>query len=104
VDVETDNGRVVAVWFRCQLLPFRQAEVDVHRAADMDQVNRDLDTQLLGVHVLDAAQPPLPDLFPAGESELPVGEVDQVREVPPAVIEAIRRGLRKAMRLEGRRS
>ena len=36
LDVEVDKkGNVVAVWFRCQMLPFRQEDVDKHRAKDM---------------------------------------------------------------------
>ncbi len=32
LDVETHEGKVVAVWFRCQVLPFKQVEVDAVRA------------------------------------------------------------------------
>lgn len=36
IDVETDNhGDVVAVWFRCQLVKFKQHDVDDNRAASM---------------------------------------------------------------------
>ena len=36
LDVEVDkNGKVVAVWFRCQPFAFRQVEVDDARADDM---------------------------------------------------------------------
>lgn len=35
VDVETRDGEVVAVWFRCQTLPFKQTEVDQSRADEM---------------------------------------------------------------------
>jgi len=36
VDVEVDaGGQVVAVWFRCQPLPFRQAPADGARARTM---------------------------------------------------------------------
>lgn len=36
LDVEVDgSGRVVAVWFRCQPLPFRQAHADRRRALEM---------------------------------------------------------------------
>lgn len=36
LDVEVDAaGKVVAVWFRCQYLPFRQSAADSQRAADM---------------------------------------------------------------------
>mgnify|MGYP001579770811 CR=1 FL=1 len=36
VDVETDEkGQVVAVWFRCATLPFKQHRVDGERARQM---------------------------------------------------------------------
>jgi len=36
LDVETDKeGQVVAVWFRCYALPFRQCHVDDERAENM---------------------------------------------------------------------
>jgi hypothetical protein len=35
VDVETRNGKVVSVWFRCSLLKFEQHEVDAYRANEM---------------------------------------------------------------------
>ena len=37
LDVETRDGKVVSVWFRCCLLPFRQTEVDKSRADEMTQ-------------------------------------------------------------------
>lgn len=36
--IETFRGTVVAVWFRCQPLPFEQAEVDGPRATDMQRM------------------------------------------------------------------
>jgi hypothetical protein len=36
LDVETFGGQVVAVWFRCQLIAFKQTEVDDVRAVEMD--------------------------------------------------------------------
>jgi hypothetical protein len=36
VDVETSNGKVVAVWFRCCMLPFRQTEVEALRKHEME--------------------------------------------------------------------
>lgn len=39
LDVETHNGKVVAVWFRCCPLPFKQAEVGEHRAKDMNNMS-----------------------------------------------------------------
>jgi hypothetical protein len=35
LDVETHNGQVVSVWFRCQMLPFKQHEVNAMRALEM---------------------------------------------------------------------
>lgn len=55
LDIETDLfGMVVAVWFRCQMLPFRQTTVDDLRAASMCLAYRDGDIPALtGVEVLD---------------------------------------------------
>ena len=39
LDVETHRGTVVAVWFRCQPLPFRQREVDSDRAIEMERMS-----------------------------------------------------------------
>lgn len=37
LDVEVDkDGKVVAVWFRCMMLPFKQANVDEQRANEMN--------------------------------------------------------------------
>lgn len=38
LDIETRDGKVVAVWFRCQALPFGQVEVDRERAAEMESM------------------------------------------------------------------
>ena len=39
VDVEVDqNGQVVAVWFRCHPIPFRQSKAHADRAVDMRQM------------------------------------------------------------------
>jgi hypothetical protein len=36
LNVEVDpDGRVCAVWYRCQMLPFRQADVPAERADEM---------------------------------------------------------------------
>lgn len=40
-DIETQHGVVVAVWFRCQPVPFRQVEVNSNRAVDMVSMYRD---------------------------------------------------------------
>ena len=39
LDVETHNGTVVAVWFRCQVLPFKQTEVGTDRASVMEDMS-----------------------------------------------------------------
>jgi hypothetical protein len=53
LDVETDaTGRVVAVWYRCQMLPFKQRTVDDERAISMDQAGA-VPVQITGVEVLD---------------------------------------------------
>ena len=36
LDIETYNGKVVGVWFRCQHLPFTQTKVDEHRAIELE--------------------------------------------------------------------
>ena len=38
LDVETKDGKVVAVWFRCMALPFQQSEVGAERAEDMAEM------------------------------------------------------------------
>jgi hypothetical protein len=40
-DVETYDGEVVAVWFRCAALPFKQTEVDASRAKEMRRMYLD---------------------------------------------------------------
>ena len=43
LDVEVDeNGVVVAVWFRCQPLPFIQANVESDRAKEMTSMYHEL--------------------------------------------------------------
>lgn len=50
LDVETHNGNVVAVWFRCQLIAFQQVEVDENRKTEMAHASAPLIT---GVQVND---------------------------------------------------
>lgn len=51
VDVETDPaGNVVAVWFRCLMLPFKQSRVNITRA---DSVKGAKPPALLAVEVVD---------------------------------------------------
>ena len=37
--VETRHGKVVAVWFRCCMIPFEQVLVDNDRAREMAEAN-----------------------------------------------------------------
>ena len=53
LSVETHHGTVVAVWFRCQRLPFAQAEVDGARATEMESAHPDELPRLEGVKVTD---------------------------------------------------
>ena len=55
LDVELDYaGNVVAVWFRCQMLPFKQADVSNDRADDMERAYSESHIPALtGVEVLD---------------------------------------------------
>lgn len=54
LDVELDqHGNVVAVWFRCQALPFNQVRVDAARAMDMHIMRRNGLAELHGVEVRD---------------------------------------------------
>ena len=55
VDVEVYNGRVVSVWFRCQPLPFRQADVSADRAVDMERMYSQFSSKLHGVEIKDKA-------------------------------------------------
>lgn len=61
--VETHHGTVVAVWFRCQPLPFLQHEVDAERATEMERLAFDHTSlpRLTGVEVLDPQFPGVPD-------------------------------------------
>lgn len=52
LQVESHENEVVAVWFRCQMIPFKQVEVDAERAAEMRHAHP-IGTQLTGVEVLD---------------------------------------------------
>lgn len=52
LDVETYNGKVVSVWFRCQQLPFKQHPVDSYRKREMEGVGENL-PNLVAVEVED---------------------------------------------------
>ncbi len=51
LDVETYNGKVVAVWFRCMMLPFNQEDVDKSRAKEMIEAYKEPAPRLLAVEV-----------------------------------------------------
>jgi hypothetical protein len=53
LDVTVYKGRVVAVWFRCQPLPFEQHNADLHRAAEIDAMYERLGVELHAVEVKD---------------------------------------------------
>lgn len=53
LDVETHNGKVVAVWFRCATLPFKQVEVGNDRAKEMCLNYNEYCGKLTGVEILD---------------------------------------------------
>lgn len=51
LDVEVHAGKVVAVWFRCQVLPFEQHDVDLRRAVEMGHMQAP--AGMTGVEILD---------------------------------------------------
>lgn len=52
VDIETDRGEVVSVWYRCQLLPFEQkVDVTADRANEMRLAYAEHIPVLTGVEV-----------------------------------------------------
>ena len=53
LDVETNHGVVVGVWFRCQFLPFLQTEVDNTRATEMGNLYNKTKYELHGVEIRD---------------------------------------------------
>lgn len=54
LDVEVHEGKVVAVWFRCQALPFRQANPHANRATEMRRMSADVNRLILcGVEIKD---------------------------------------------------
>lgn len=53
VNVETRDGKVVSVWFRCMALPFDQTEVEAARADEMSRMYRGTVPKLDGVTVFE---------------------------------------------------
>ena len=54
LNVEVFEGKVVAVWVRCQPLPFKQADVEQGRANEMADMMKRHQSVLCGVEVQDA--------------------------------------------------
>ena len=52
LNVETKNGKVVSVWFRCMALPFDQTEVGEDRAVEMEHVSKRIN-QHYKLHAVD---------------------------------------------------
>lgn len=57
LSIETYQGRVISVWFRCQQLPFQVHEVDSGRVVEMagSDAHR---TRITGVEVRELDYPP----------------------------------------------
>lgn len=54
LDVEIHDGRVVAVWYRCQQLPYQVTTVSPERSAEMDEMHSNQDwPKITGVELLD---------------------------------------------------
>lgn len=54
LDVETCGDNVVAVWFRCQPLPFRQSDVAHNRAVEMKRCYQGMkNAAICGVELID---------------------------------------------------
>lgn len=53
LDVETDKyGNVVAVWFRCQHISFRQTKVGDSRAAELKSLYKDTDPKISAIDIV----------------------------------------------------
>lgn len=54
LDVEVHNGKVVAVWFRCQPLAFKATQVNASRAAEMRSMyTEDPMSAIAGIELVD---------------------------------------------------
>lgn len=51
LQVEVSNGRVVSVWFRCQMLPFEQVDVGGSRVDEMTDNPYPTTVRLIGVQL-----------------------------------------------------
>lgn len=45
LDIEVRNGEVVAVWFRCCMLPFKQCDASSSRAKDMREASKEVNAR-----------------------------------------------------------
>jgi len=52
LDVEVYQGEVVSVWFRCQELPFKQANVSASRGEEMQRMKAT--SAIIGIELLDS--------------------------------------------------
>lgn len=65
LDVETDyEGRVVSVWFRCIMLPFKQKVVSWNRGDEMCKANKTLADRGLQLHAVEVTGEGIPDSPP----------------------------------------
>jgi hypothetical protein len=53
IDIETYQGEVVGVWFRCQALPFKQIKVSGERSVQMSLLYDEQKSELHGVEIKD---------------------------------------------------
>lgn len=51
LDVETFQGTVVSVWYRCLMLPFNQHEVNGPRATSMEESHKNIDHFITGIQI-----------------------------------------------------
>ena len=65
INVETHEGRVVAVWFRCMALPYTVSNWGAARARDMDLMYADKDgPHSFKIHAVDVELPKEDDYVP----------------------------------------
>ena len=62
LNVEVSSaGRPVSVWFRCMALPFDVTKVNWHRAAEMDQMYKNLEARDFQIRAVDVVGENLPE-------------------------------------------
>lgn len=57
LDIETHDGKVIAVWFRCRTLPFQQHETGYQRFSDLKQMGQP-SIQITGINFEDVDATP----------------------------------------------